>query len=93
MRLNGDDERNHGDQSSEELGLEDTNWVCNMRIGRKDKKKKNLTLSSEKSQALIPKSLRVCLFGSEIGMMENFEEKIGRKTFLECVWLSGEEGK
>ena len=40
MRLNGDDERNHGDQSSEELGLEDTNWVCNMRIGRKDKKKK-----------------------------------------------------
>ena len=40
MRLNGDNERNHGDQSSEELGLEDTNWVCNMRIGRKDKKKK-----------------------------------------------------
>ena len=57
------------------------------------KKKKNLTLSFEKSQALIPKSLRVCLFGSEIGRMENFEEKIGRKTFLECVWLGGEEGK
>ena len=36
---------------------------------------------------------RVCLFGGEIGWMENFEEKIGRETFLECVWLGGEEGK
>ena len=25
--------------------------------------------------------------------MENFGEKIGRKTFLECVWLDEEEGK
>ena len=38
-------------------------------------------------------TLRVCLFGGEIGWMENFGEKIGRKTFLECVWLGGEEGK
>ena len=36
---------------------------------------------------------RVCLFGGEIWWMENFEEKIGRETFLECVWLNGEEGK
>ena len=36
---------------------------------------------------------RVCLFGDEIELMENFEEKIRRKTFLECVWLGGEEGK
>ena len=33
--------------------------------------------------------LRVCLFGGEIGWMENFEEKIGRETFLECVWGLG----
>ena len=25
--------------------------------------------------------------------MVNFEEKIGRKTFLECVWLGGEDRK
>ena len=31
------------------------------------------------------KSLRVCLFGGEIGWMENFGEKMGRKTFLKCV--------
>ena len=37
--------------------------------------------------------LRVCLFGGEIGWMENFEDKIGRETFLERVWLGGEEGK
>ena len=36
---------------------------------------------------------RVCLFGGEIGWMENFGEKIGRETFLECVWLGEEEGK
>ena len=36
---------------------------------------------------------RVCLFGGEIGWMKNFKEKMGRKTFLECVWLGGEEGK
>ena len=29
--------------------------------------------------------LRVCLFSGEIEWMENFEEKMGRKTFLECV--------
>ena len=34
-------------------------------------------------------ALRVCLFGGEIGRMENFGEKIGRKFFLECVWLGG----
>ena len=39
------------------------------------------------------RTLRVCLFGGEIGRMENFEEKIGRKTFLECVWFGREEGK
>ena len=37
--------------------------------------------------------LRVCLFGGEIGWIENFEKKIGRKTFLKCVWLGGEKGK
>ena len=31
------------------------------------------------------KRLRVYLFGDEIGWMENFGEKIGRKTFLECI--------
>ena len=34
-----------------------------------------------------------CFFGGEIRWMENFGEKIERKTFLECVWLGGEEGK
>ena len=34
----------------------------------------------------------MCLFGGEIGWMENFGEKMGRKTFLECVWLSVKEG-
>ena len=33
--------------------------------------------------------LRVCLFRGKIGWMKNFGEKIGRKTFLECVWLAG----
>ena len=37
-------------------------------------------------------SYRMCLFGGEIGWMENFREKMGRKTFLECVWL-GKENK
>ena len=37
--------------------------------------------------------LMMCLFGGEIGWMENFGEKMGRKTFLKCVWLDGEEGK
>ena len=35
----------------------------------------------------------MCLFGCEIGWMENFEEKMERKTFLKCVWLGGEEKK
>ena len=39
------------------------------------------------------RTLRVCLFGGEIGWMENFGEKMGRKTFLECIWLGGEERK
>ena len=37
--------------------------------------------------------LRVCLFRDEIGWMENFGEKMGRKTFLVGVWLEGGEGK
>ena len=37
--------------------------------------------------------LRVCLFGGEIGWIENFEKKIGRKTFLKCVWLGGKKEK
>ena len=40
---------------------------------------------------LLEQSLRVCLFGDEIEWMENFGEKMGRNTFLECIWL--EEGK
>ena len=38
-------------------------------------------------------TFRVCLFVGEIGWMKNFGEKIGRKTFLECIWLGGEEEK
>ena len=30
-------------------------------------------------------SFRVCLFECEIEWIENFREKIRRKTFLECV--------
>lgn len=36
--------------------------------------------------------VRVCLFGSEIKQMKNFEEKM-RRNFFECVWLNGEKGK
>lgn len=39
------------------------------------------------------KYLRVCLFEREIRWMENFGEKIGRKTFLVYVWLGREEEK
>lgn len=39
------------------------------------------------------KYLGVCLFGGEIQWMENFGEKIGRKTFLVYVWLGREEEK
>ena len=35
----------------------------------------------------------MCLFGGEIVWMENFGEKMGKKTLLECVWLDKEEGK
>ena len=35
----------------------------------------------------------VYLFGGEIGWIENFREKIGRKFFLQCVWLGGEKKK
>ena len=36
-------------------------------------------------------TFRVCLFGWEIGWMENFGKKMGRETVLECVWLGGED--
>ena len=32
-----------------------------------------------------PLNFRVCLFVGEIGWMENFEMKMGKKTFLKCV--------
>ena len=36
----------------------------------------------------------MCLFGGEIRRMKNFREKIGRKTFLECVcWVGRKENK
>ena len=35
----------------------------------------------------------LCSFRGEIRWMENFREKMRRKTFLECVWLGGEKGK
>ena len=38
------------------------------------------------------RSLRVCLFGSEIGWMENFGKKIGRETFFRLC-LVGWEGR
>ena len=38
--------------------------------------------------------LRVCLFESETGWMENFEEKMGRKTFLRVFgWVERNENK
>ena len=33
------------------------------------------------------------MFGGEIELMENFEEKMRSKTFLKCVWLGGKENK
>ena len=36
---------------------------------------------------------RVCSFRGEINWMENFGEKMRKKTFLECVWLGGEKRK
>ena len=41
----------------------------------------------------IPAPQRMCLFESETGWMENFGKKIGRKTFLECVWLDKKKEK
>ena len=38
-------------------------------------------------------TLRVCLFEGEIRCMENLWKKIGSKTFLEYIWLGGDEGK
>ena len=39
-------------------------------------------------------TLRMCLFGGEIGWMENFEEKMGRKTFLSVFsWVGRNENK
>ena len=29
----------------------------------------------------------MCLLGSETDWIENFKDKIGRKTFLKCIWL------
>ena len=37
--------------------------------------------------------LKVCLFGGEIGRMENFGEKIEKKMNLCVVWLVGGERK
>ena len=38
--------------------------------------------------------LRVCLFGSEIRWMENFGEKMGKKTFLSMFgWMGRKENK
>ena len=42
---------------------------------------------------LLLELLRVCLFRGEIGWIESFGEKIGRETFLDCVWLCEKEGK
>ena len=39
------------------------------------------------------KALRVCLFGCEIRRIENFEDKMEKFFFLECVWLGGNEEK
>jgi len=36
---------------------------------------------------------RVCLFGGEIRWKKIFKKKMGRKTFLERVWMGGEKGK
>ena len=35
----------------------------------------------------------MCLFGGEIGWIENFREKMGKKTFLVGVWLERGEVK
>ena len=37
--------------------------------------------------------LRLCLFGDEIGWIKNLGEKMGMKTFLNCVWLGMKDGK
>ena len=38
-------------------------------------------------------TLRVCLFGGEIGWMKKFGKKTRRKNILEGVWLRKGEGK
>ena len=39
-------------------------------------------------------TIRVCLFGDKIRWMENFGEKIGRKTFLSVFgWALGWRGR
>ena len=35
----------------------------------------------------------MCLFGGEIGWIENFGENMGMKAFFVGVWLEGGEGK
>ena len=53
---------------------------------------KNTLPSHEKIATLL--NLRVCLFGGEIGWMENFGEKMGRKTFLSMFgWVGRKENK
>jgi len=42
-------------------------------------------LSSHFSTPPTKWTLKVCLFGGETWWMENFEEKMRMKTFLECV--------
>ena len=40
------------------------------------------------------KLIKVCLFGSEIGWMKNFEEKMRIKTFLSVLgWMGMKENK
>ena len=66
-----------------------------LKRSRKCKFAQNLHFLHPNFLLSLPKiiALRVCLFGGEIERMKNFGEKIGRKTFLECVWLGREEGK
>ena len=52
-----------------------------------------MNFSNEFVSKTIQSNFRVCLFGGEIRWMKNFGKKMRRKTFLEYVWLGGEEGK
>ena len=66
--------------------------ICNKKNSSRVKhhtvqKRQNSTINT------LLRTLRVCLFGDEIGCMESFGEKMGRKTFFECIWLDGKERK